>query len=172
MKNLFNLSDDIKRLEFDLERDDITDERRVELVDTWLEAQGDLVVKLDNYAAYIKELEALAAAREEEAHRLAVMAAANQNRANSLRARLKTFLEAHDYTRFETVRFKLTLQMNGGKAPIIVPPEWETDPASAPEAFQRREIRLDKNAVRTAIENNDETYGAMLGERGTSIRIR
>lgn len=48
----------------------------------------------------------------------------------------------------------------------------KTNPASAPKAFQRREIRLDKNAVRTAIENNDETYGARLGERETSVRIR
>ncbi|MBL8186558.1 MAG: siphovirus Gp157 family protein [Acidobacteria bacterium] len=172
MKSLFYLSEEIQALEAELEREDITDEQRVAFVDAWLATQGDLIVKLDNYAAYIKQLEALSAAREEEARRLAVMAAANQNRANSLRARLKTFLETHGYTRFETVRFKLAVQMNGGKVPIIVPPEWETDPASAPEAFQRREIRLDKNAIRTAIENSDETYGARLGERETSVRIR
>lgn len=172
MKTLFNLSDEILKLEADLERDDLTDEQRVGLVDAWLEAQGDVVIKLDNYAAYIKQLEAQSAAREEEAHRLSLHAAADQHRANSLRARLKLYLETHGHTRFETVRFKLAVQMNGGKVPIIFPPEWETDPASAPEVFQRREIRLDKNAVRTAIENNDEAYGARIGERQTSIRIR
>lgn len=172
MKSLFGLSSDIQALEAELEREDVTDEQRVSLVDTWLTAQGDLVVKLDNYAAYIKELEAMAAAREEEARRLTLLAAANQNRANSLRARLKTFLETHGYAQFETVRFKLALQVNGGRLPVVLPPEWLDDPASAPEAFQRREIKLDKDAIRDAITNGDETHGAKFGERATSVRIR
>lgn len=54
MKSLFYLSEEIQTLEVELEREDINDEQRVAFVDAWLATQGDLIVKLDNYAAYIK----------------------------------------------------------------------------------------------------------------------
>lgn len=46
------------------------------------------------------------------------------------------------------------------------------DPASAPEAFQRRVIQLDNTAIREAIRNDEAPEGCGLGERGTQIRIR
>lgn len=169
---LFSLSDEIFALEASLENDDLTDEQRAALVDAWLEAQGDVAVKIDNYAAYIRELEARSIARQYEAGRLEALAKTDTNRIASLKARLKLYFEAHGLTKLETPRFKVAIQKNGGIVPLVVPPEWEAEPASAPEAFQRRVILLDKEAIREAIRNDEEAHGATLGERGSSIRIR
>jgi hypothetical protein len=171
-KTLFNLSDEILALDAQLDDDQLTDEQRAELVDLWLETQEDAKAKLDNYAALIRELDARAEAREAEAKRLIALSLTDEHKAANLRARLKFYFERHELKQFETPRYKLTLQGNGGALPLVVPPEWEEDPANAPEAFQRQIIQLDKNAIREAIRNDEETHGARLGERGSSIRIR
>lgn len=69
MKTLFGLSIEILALEACLDNDDLADERRAELVDTWLEAQGDAAMKLDHYAALIKELDARVIVLDKEAIR-------------------------------------------------------------------------------------------------------
>ncbi len=171
-QTLFKLSDDIQYLEFLLNDDELTDEQRQNLVDCWLEAQGDAELKLDNYAALIQELDARSTARAIEARRLVALANADAAKMDNLLARLKLYFQRHELKTFETPRYKLTLAGHGGKVPLIVPEEWENDPAAAPEAFQRRVIQLDKDAIREAIRNDQETHGARLGERGSSIRIR
>jgi hypothetical protein len=171
-KTLFNLSEEILELESQLDAEDLTDEQRADLVDRWLEAQGDAATKLDNYAGLIQELDGRATIRRLEAIRLDTLAKADERQIARLKERLKLYFERHGLKRFETERFKLALQGNGGQSPLIIPEEWEDDPANAPEAFQRRVIQLDKAAIREAIRNDEESHGARLGERGSSIRIR
>lgn len=151
MKPLFALSDDILALEAELERENLTDEERQTLVDTWLDAQGDVKSKLDNYAALIEQYKANAELRQYHAERMAKLATADFQRAKELKARAKAYFERHELTRFQTTRFTLQLQKNGGKAPLIIPQAWESEPASAPEAFQQRTIQLDKAAIRSEV---------------------
>ena len=173
MKPLHILSDEILRLETVLEEaEELRPEARAGLVDAWLEAQADVAIKLDNYAALIKELNARAAARKKAADEMRELAQMDANQADLLIGRLKRYFELHGLTRFETARFKIALQANGGVVPLCYPAEWEEEPASAPEAFQRRVIQLDKLAIREAIRNDEESHGARLAERDTHIRIR
>ena len=170
-KSLFALSEEVLILEADLEREDLTDEQRVGLVDAWLEAQGDVAAKLDNYAAFITELEARAGARNAEARRLGVLAHAEEQRAASLKERLKLYFQAHEMKKFETTRYKLALQANGGKQIVII----EVEPEQLPEEFHRvvpARIEADRDALRTALEDGLEVAGVRLGERGSTIRIR
>lgn len=199
MKPLFQLSEDILALEAELERDDLSDEQRAALVDAWLETQGDVAAKLDNYAALIRELDARSETRAAEARRLVALANADAERMASLSARLKAYFERHNLKNFSTARYKLSLQRNGGKMPIVI----EVEPERLPEEFHRvipARIEADRDKLREALEAasaarhalsarfdwgdiDEDTYlaeiakipaipGARLGERGISIRIR
>lgn len=171
-KTLFDLSSEILQLEAQLDDELLTDDQRADLVDHWLEAQDDIATKLDNYAALIEEKSARAQIKLAEARRLSLSAEQETAQVLRLKERLKFYFERHDLKRFATDRYNITLAAHGGLVPLIVPPEWESDPANAPEAFQKRIVQLDKTAIREAIRNDEEAHGARLGERGSSIRIR
>lgn len=175
MPTLFEISADIEALH-DLLTEcggELPDVEAEAAIDGWLaETDAALEKKIDGYCGLIREFEARSAAREIEANRLLALADADGNQAKQLRARLKAFFETCDIKKMETPRFRVGVQANGGLVPLIIPQEWERDPAEAPEAFQKREIRLDNAAIREAIRNDEETHGAYLGERGTQLRIR
>jgi Gp157 protein len=152
-KRLFDLSDEILSLEEQLDNEELTDEERQALVDQWLEAQGDVEQKLDNYAAFIESLETYAEQRTYQAERLRRLAQADEDRAKRLREALKIYFRRHELTKFKTPRFTIALQKNGGKAPLIVPPSWDQEPELAPELFRRVVTQLDREAIRRAVED-------------------
>jgi hypothetical protein len=175
MPTLFQIADEISVLH-DLLTEcggELPDAEAEAAIDEWLaETNLALEKKMDSYCGLIREFEARSEAREIEAKRLMAIAGADGNEAKRLKARLKAFFEICGLTKLETPRFRVSIQNNGGALPLIVPPAWESDPAEAPEAFQRRVIELDRQAIREAIRNEEETHGACLGERGTQLRIR
>lgn len=175
MPTLYELSQDLLALEALLTETggEITDDDAGAALERWFDELGERRdAKIDGYCALIREFEARAEARELEAKRLMALAGSDGNNAKRLKARLKAFFEAQGIKKLETARFRLSVQGNGGALPLIVPEAWEREPASAPEGFQRRVIQLDKEAIKTAIQNDDETHGAHLGERGTHLRIK
>jgi len=152
-KRLFDLSDEILSLEEQLDNDELTDEERQVLVDAWLEAQGDVETKLDNYAAFIEALETYAEQRKYQAERMRRLAQADENRAKRLKEALKIYFRRHELTKFKTPRFTIALQKSGGKAPLVVPPSWEQEPELAPAPFRRVVTQLDREAIRQAVED-------------------
>jgi hypothetical protein len=152
-KNLLELSAEILDLEAQLDNEDLTDQERQELVDAWLEAQGDATKKLDNYAAWIESLDTMADQRKYQAERMRRLAKADENRAERARERLKLYFERHKLDRFKTPRFTISLQQNGGTAPLIFPPSWEQDPELAPASFRKVVTELNKTAIRQAVED-------------------
>lgn len=181
MQTLFEISDEM--FEFDQLMTDLDGEipeGEVEAkLDAWFAALKDRRdEKLDNYAALMKTLEARAKVRREESARLAALATADENAHARLKHRLNWFFETHQLDPVQTRRFKIALQKNGGVAPLILDEAAENDPASLPEGFRRVKFEADKNAIRAALEGDDEelkeTIGkfAKIGERGKSIRIR
>jgi hypothetical protein len=152
-KRLLDLSDEILSLETLLDNEELTDEQRQELVDVWLEAQGDVMAKIDNYAAFIESLETYAEQRKIQAERMRRLAQADENRAKRLKEALKIYFRRHDLTKFKTPRFTLALQRSGGKRALTVPPSWEQDPTLAPAAFRKLVIALDTGAIRAVVED-------------------
>jgi hypothetical protein len=175
MPTLFQIADSIAALH-DLLTEcggELPDAEAEAAIDEWLaETNSDLFKKVDGYCGLIREFEARSEAREIEAKRLMALAGADGNQAKRLKDRLKAFFEICGIKKLETPRFRVSIQASGGLVPLFVPPEWEREPASAPEAFHRVKIDLNREAIREAIRNDEETHGAFLGERGTQIRIR
>jgi hypothetical protein len=175
MPTLFQIADDAVALH-DLLTEcggELPDEQAEAVIDQWLsETSQALDKKVNSYCWLIKEFEGRSEARELAAKHLMASAGADLNQAKRLKDRLKAFLEICGLKKLETEHFKLSIQANGGVLPLIVPQEWERDPASAPEAFHKIEVKLDNAAIREAIRNDEETHGAQLGERGTQLRIR
>jgi hypothetical protein len=175
MPTFFEISEDIRALHDLLVEcgGELTDEQSEIAIDEWLaEANATVERKLNGVGWLIREFEAKADAREQAAKALMALAGADGNQAKQIKERAKMFLEMCGLTKVETEHFKFTIAANGGALPLIVPPGWEAEPASAPEAFHKVEIRLNRDAIREAIRNDEETHGAKLGERGTHLRVR
>lgn len=175
MPTLFQISDDISALH-DLLTEvggELADAEAEAAIEGWMaETNAALETKVNNICWLVREFEGRSEVLETEAKRLMALAGADGNQAKRLKARLKAFFEFNEITKMQTEHFKLTIAANGGVLPLVVPPAWERDPAEAPEAFQRRTIVLDRDAIREAIRNDEETHGASLGERGNHLRIR
>lgn len=172
---LYEISEDLRAIEELLAESggEVTDDEAGRVLEAWFDQiNEDRDAKIGNYAALIRELEARAEMREQEAARLKAMALADANNARRLKARLKEFFETHQISKIETPRFRVSLQNNGGQPPLLFPSEWETEPAAAPEAFHRHVVLLDKEAIRTAIREGQETHGATEAPRGKHLRIR
>jgi hypothetical protein len=175
MPTLFQIADEISALH-DLLTEcggELPDGEAGTTIDQWLaETNVALEKKVNSICWLIREFEGRADVLELEAKRMTALAGADGNQAKRLKARLKAFLEMCGFSKLQTEHFKLSIQANGGAPPLLIPSDWDDDPANAPEAFQRRTIVLDRDAIREAIRNDEETYGAELGERGFHLRIR
>ena len=175
MRKLWEISEDLDALAGLLDGADgeISDDEAGRAIEQWFDELGaERDQKIDNYCALIRQYEADAAARQEEANRLRGLSMADENQAERLKKRLRCFFEKHGIVKLDTSRFKLALQANGGALPLIVPAEWEQDAASAPEVFQCHVIQLDRKAIREAIRNDEAPEGCGMGERGKHLRIR
>ena len=170
MKSLFDITQDFEAL-YDLlvERDgDISDPDVARIIDDlFAELNSDLETKVDNYAAFIKELQARSNARKEEADRMMKRARVDANLADNLEKRLKFGLEAIRRTKVETSRFTVSIQGNGGVAPMLV--EHEED---IPEQYFDHPPVLNRTFLREDLEAGKSIPGCRLGERGTQLRIR
>jgi hypothetical protein len=151
---LFQIGEEIRALaELLMETGgEITDPEAEAAIDEWLaETQVALERKADQVVWLIREFEGRADAREEAAKALMALAEVDRNGARRLRDRLKLFFEIHGLKRLETEHFKLAIAQNGGKVSLIVPAEWEQEPASAPEAFHRIKVELDRQEIEAAL---------------------
>jgi hypothetical protein len=128
--------------------------------------------KIRNICGLIDNKEMAAEDCEVLAKYYSARAAAERNGARRLKERVKRFFEEHRITKLDLGAFRPRIIANGGIAPLIVPEAWEREPAAAPEAFQRRVIELDKNAIREALRNDEEAPGCSIAPRGTHLRIR
>jgi hypothetical protein len=179
---------------------DVTGEEAEAAIEKWFNELGEeRDRKLDGYGALIKQFEAYAKARNEEAKRLSNMASVDANNAGRLKSRLKVFMEQHKTPKIETDRFKFAIQNNGGTVPVILSADAELHPEELPEKYRKVVFQPDMNAIRVdlerltalqqqALENNldmsDEDARelddlvhilpslAELGTRGTHLRIR
>lgn len=150
---------------------DISDPRVAEAVTAWCdELDANLDRKVDNYAAFIKELEGRAAIRKAEAERLAALARRDENTMGFLKTRLKEAFESRGMKKLDTFRYCVSVCGNGGKQPLEI---W------APKAITKDLCRHipetwepDTDKIREAISGGREIDGATLLPRGTHLRIK
>lgn len=175
MPTLFQIAEELTALHYLLSEcgGELPDEQAEAAIDQWFKETDAAVEKKVNAICWlIREFEGSSDVREQAANALMALSGTDLNQAKRLKSRLKLFLEICGLKKLETEHFKLNIQANGGLVALILPAEWERDPASAPEAFHEVEIKLNTAAIREAIRNDEETHGARLGERGTQLRIR
>jgi len=148
-RSLYEISADLSALEDALlESGGEADEQ----LEAWFDQIGEeRNRKIVDYCKLIASLEAGAERCETEIARLAALRSAQENAARRLKERLKAFFEAHGLVKLQLGIFNPRIQSNGGKAPLIMPAKWAGDPASAPEAFQRRAVFVDAEVVRSVV---------------------
>ena len=169
MPTLYEITDELLQMEADFEErgGDITDEE----LDAYLRLQEDLEAKLDRTAAFVRELEARARARREEANRLLELARSDEALASRLKDRMMAAMQALGRDRVDTPRFRFTIRTAGGKPPVVLRVD---RPEDLPPRFQRIVVSADLEALRQALEEGDpvaETV-ACFGERKKYLFIK
>ncbi len=126
-------------------------------------------LKADGYAKAIRQVDARAEMRREEARRIADMAAADERRADSIRRFLVQCMGRAGMTKLEGAVFTIAVQQNGGKQPVEV-----IEGVELPDRFVKVTKSADREALRAALLAGDTEASqyAALGQRGVSLRIR
>lgn len=174
-RTLFNIGEDLTALAELLEDEggDISNEEVEAAIDQFLEElSGERDKKLDGYCALIAEMEATAKAREEEAKRLNALASVGKGDANRLKSRLKLFLVNQGQDKVETARYKIAIQKNGGKSPVLLGEHFQAHPEELPEGLRKVVFTPDLDAIRAKLEAGEDLGFATIGDRGTHLRIR
>lgn len=168
--NLFEIGEELERIAEALRNaEGVVDDGPLEdWFDCLMEARDE---KVDRYCGLIKSLEGMVAIREEEIRRLQSLVKSDQTAVKRLKERLRIFVEGQG-GKVETTLHRLSVAKNGGKVPVLYPGEWADSPSEAPEAFHRRRIELDVEAIRASLEAGDDVPGCSLGERGTHLRVK
>lgn len=162
MANLYELTKNYETV-LNMLYDEEIDEQMV--LDTLESIEGDIEDKADGYAKIIKELEARARAREEEAKRLTNSKKILENRINYLKQNLFNTMKQTGKTKFATNLFNFSIVGNGGKQTLTIDGE-------VPEEYTKTKIENDTEKIRTALEAGQELPFAHLEPRGESLRIR
>ena len=138
-----------------------------DLAAMFIDADGDLELKIDAYCGVIGNLEAVAKARHEEGQRLAALAAVDINAAKRMRDTLITIFDMQGMTKRDTPRYKIGVRGNGGKAPMDIP-----DAAMVPSEWMIPRLEVDREKIRAALEAGELLEFAELQPRGRHISIR
>ncbi len=172
-RTLYAIGEDLLALEELLTElgGDVSDAELEAAIDAWFGALGaERDQKLDSYAALIREMEARAAARREEARRLTALAQVDDNAAKRLKARLLWFFQQHRIDEaIDTPRFRLKKCRAGGKLPLVLDPA--AQPEDVEERFRQVTFSFDGDAVRAALDAGEELSFARYGERTEYVRI-
>lgn len=149
MSTLYEITGELLGLEalFEAKGGELTDEELA----AYLKLEEDFTEKVDRTIAFIREVEARAAARAEEARRLSELARSDQNLAERLKAYIMAAMKARGVSKLETPRFRVSVRMAGGKQPITL----KVTPDELPERFQRIVVHPDMEAIRQALEAGD-----------------
>jgi len=169
-RSLWAIADDLSTLDDLVEEaeGDITECE--ETIDEWFARLGEEATsKLDGYAAFIKELEARSEARKEEADRLAKRARIDAALADWLKTRMKEFFILRGWKKVDTMRYRLSLVANGGKAPLVV----DLPPEKIPPEYRKEKVVVsaDNDKIRQELETGGTLEWARIGAKGSHVRI-
>ncbi len=162
MSNLYELTNNWNTVANMLYDEDV-DEKMV--LDTLESIEGDIEDKADGYAKIIKELEAKAKARKEEAKRLSDSSKTFENKVKFLKKNLFNTMKETGKTKFTTDLFSFNIAKNGGLQKITIDGE-------VPEEYTKITIEPDMDKIRERLKILGDLPFAHLEPRGESLRIR
>ena len=162
MKNLYELTSDWNKVANMLYDEDVDEQM---ILDTLESIEGDIEDKADGYTKIIKELEAKAKARKEEAKRLSDSARTFENKIKFLKQNLTNTMKETGKTKFATDLFSFNIAKSGGKQALTIDGE-------VPEEYTKTVVENDTDKIRQALENGEKLPFAHLEPRGESLRIR
>lgn len=162
---LYEISNQFQSLEMLGESDDLP----AEVVKDTLEAlAGDFETKAVEVAKFVLSLEANAQAIEYAATMMSARATRVMNRAQSIRAYLHFHMQAIDEKRIETPELTIVRRAN---PPAVVITDEHAIPAKFWIAPPPPDKRLDKKAIKAAIEGGERVDGAYV-EAGERLEIK
>ncbi len=153
---------------FDLAMDESMD--MDELESGLRSVEGELEEKCAGGIALIKSLEAYTEAYAKEQKRFEMERQALENRIRRIKEWYRTNLDAMGKTKVPTKYGVMSVQNNGGRAPLRI-----DDESLIPEDYlitmPERKV-VDNDALYKALKNGTEVPGAHLEPRGRSLRIK
>jgi len=168
--SLIDIADDARALDKLLDEADGDLTGMEQIIDDWKQELGDkFEEKVDSYAALITEKMRMYQVRQGEAERLTRLALTDKNRADWLKGMLKHVFAELGVQKMDTDRYRLSVATNGGKKKLDIYVPANELPA---EYILPTDLEADKKAIRLALEAGEIIPGAVLQERGTSLRIR
>lgn len=162
MANLYEITAEMMQLQDMLSDTDIDQEV---LVNTLESVQFDFEEKAESYAKVIRNMESDSDAYKQEARRLTDKAAVIDNGINRLKSTLKAAMEVTGHLKIKGDLFTVAVQKNGGVQPLNIT-------GDVPEEYKKVIYETDNAAIRKALADGKELDFAVLGERGTSLRIK
>jgi len=139
-----------------------------EVIQDTIEAETDIVPKIQSYGFVIRNMEAMQAAINAEAERLATRARILAKRQEALKQRLLDAMVYAGVQKVEHPQFTISVQKNPPSVDVFdeqqIPADYMTEPKPpAPKP--------NKTLIKKAIQDGFDVPGAKL-EQGVSLRIR
>lgn len=151
----------------DAHEGDITD--ILPVIEQWeKEIDASVERKVEACVRLMREWEATAAARREEAKRLTEAAKADSARVERLEAYVRDCLLALEKPKVQAGPYAVSVQRAGGKSPLII----EKSIDDLPERLLRVTVEPDKEKIRAELEAGKTVTGCSLGERALVLRVR
>lgn len=167
MATLYEIEDDFHAVNTLLEENggDISDPEVEMAIQQWFdENEGNLKNKVGGYVRFIKELEAQAKARKDEADRLAKTARAASNKAKWLKDCLAGTLSRLNVPVVTSDDIEVKLARKGGLAPMDIHEE-------VPAEFTKIKVEPDNAKIREALANGPLPFACLM-ERGWRLSIK
>lgn len=174
MPSLFEIGEDLRALDALIEErgGEITGPDVWEAWEAWLnELAVNEAAKLDGCVNIIRQWEMEASAARAEADQYLAKARTRDNRIAWMKSNLKLHLESTGRKKVETATKRaISIQANGGNAPIVLVPE--LDPSKIPDELAIVRRTPDLEAIRKHLAEGGVLDFAVIGERGNHLRIK
>lgn len=167
MSRLYDITGNILALQEMLESP--VDDEQI-LKDTLEAVQGEYDEKIKSYCKVIRNIEADIQAIETEVNRLTEKKQVLKNNIDRLKKAMFDSMTATNITSVDAGIFKVSIQRNGGKLPVIV--DEKLDVSKLPDNLVVVTRKPSLDSIRELLEAGKVVEGFKLGERGQSLRIK
>lgn len=133
--------------------------------DTLDSVLATLDIKMDDYAVVLTHMEADIELLEKEKGRIQSRIDALERNRKRMRENLMGAMILTNQRKVNTGRFRLSVQKNGGKLPLVVD-------GDVPDSFKRVVLEVDKERIRKALDDGEALDFAHYRERGEHLVIR